>query len=164
VAGPLIHLLFKPEYAPSALLLAIGIWRAPLLTLAFLYRAALIAINRERDGVRLLVIGAVVSGPLVALMYGLFDLPGASGAIVLVAGLLGVAGYACLAREGRQPAWHHHLGRPLLASLVMVVVCLALAPVHVLLAVACGGLAYVAALAALGGLKRADVAAVLGRA
>ncbi|HEY2156379.1 MAG TPA: oligosaccharide flippase family protein, partial [Isosphaeraceae bacterium] len=164
LARPLVRLLFTAEYGPSALLLAVGIWRAPLLTLAFLYRAALIALNREKAGVRLLVIGAIASGPLVAVSYARFDLAGASGAIVLIAALLCIAGYACLAREGRQPAWHHHLARPLAASAVMVAVCLALKDVHVLLAVACGAVAYLASLAALGGLKRSDIAAVLGRA
>lgn len=163
LARPLVRLLFTPEYAPAALLLALGIWRAPLLTLAFLYRAALIALNRERVGVRLLVTGAIVSGPLVAVSYALFDLAGASGAIVLIAALLCVAGYVCLAREGRQPAWHHHLGRPLAASAVMVAACLALKDTHVLFAVAGGAVAYLASLAALGGLKGSDVSAVLGR-
>ena len=100
LARPLVHLLFTAEYGPSALLLALGIWRAPLLTLAFLYRAALIALNREKVGVRLLVTGAIASGPLVAVSYTLFDLAGASGAIVLIAAVLCIAGYACLAREG----------------------------------------------------------------
>ncbi len=164
LAGPLVRLLFTTEYALAAVLLAVGIWRAPLLTLAFFYRAALIALNREKEGVRLLVVGAIASGPLVGILYATFGLAGASGAIVLIAGLLCVAGYACLAREGRQPAWHHHLARPLAASAVMVAVCLALKDVHVLLAVVCGGLAYLTSLAAFGGLRRSDVAAVLGRA
>jgi O-antigen/teichoic acid export membrane protein len=164
LARPLVRLLFSAEYAPAALLLAVGIWRAPLLTLAFLYRAALIALNREKVGVRLLVVGAVASGPLVAGMYAVFDLPGASAAIVLIAALLCLAGYAFLAREGRQPAWHHHVGRPLVASAVMVAVCLALVDVHVLLAVACGALAYAVSLAALGGLRRSDLAALIRRA
>ena len=46
----------------------------------------------------------------------------------------------------------------------MVVACLALKDVHVLLAVAGGAVAYGLTLALLGGLKRSDIAAVLGRA
>lgn len=164
LSGPLVRLLFSAEYGQAPILLALGIWRAPLLTLAFLYRAALIALNRERVGVRLLVGGAVASGPLVAVSYSFFGLAGASGAIVVLAALLCLAGYVCLAREGRQPAWHHHLARPLGASAVMVAVCLGLKDVHVLLAVACGAVAYLASLAALGGLRKSDLAAVLGRA
>ena len=133
-----------------------------MLTLAFLYRAALIALNREKVGVRLLVTGAVASGPLVAPSAAVRP-AGAAGAIVVIRPCSASAGYACLAREGRQPAWHHHLGRPLAASAVMVAVCLALKDMHVLLAVACGAVAYLASLAALGGLRRSDIAAVLGR-
>jgi O-antigen/teichoic acid export membrane protein len=163
LAQPLVRLLFPTDYAPAALLLALGIWRAPLLTMAFLYRTALIALNREAVGVRLLVTGAITSGPLVGLLYWAFGLPGAAGATGLIALVLTVAGYACLAREGRSPAWHHHLSKPLAASAMMVAVCLALKDVHVLLAVGGGALAYAASLAALGGLRKEDVAAVLGR-
>jgi hypothetical protein len=72
--------------------------------------------------------------------------------ILLVGLALVLTGYGCLAREGRQPAWHHHLGRPLAASLVMVPVCLALQRYHVLLAVVGGAVTYIAMWLALGGL------------
>jgi hypothetical protein len=73
---------------------------------------------------------------------------------VLVVGLaLVLAGYGCLARESRQPAWHHHLARPLLASLAMVPVCLALKEHHVLLAVLGGAITYIVVWLALGGLR-----------
>src|SRR5262249_50902188 len=114
LAGPLVKLL-PQEDSGAAVLLALGIWRAPLLRLAFLYQATLIAVTREAVGVRLLLAGAAVSGPLVAICCRVFGLPGASLAVVLVAFGLVLAGYACLAQEGRQPAWHHHLWRPLAA-------------------------------------------------
>ncbi|HEX8203968.1 MAG TPA: oligosaccharide flippase family protein, partial [Isosphaeraceae bacterium] len=47
LAGPLVRFLFQEDYAGASPLLAVGIWRAPLLTLAFLYQGALIARNRE---------------------------------------------------------------------------------------------------------------------
>ena len=40
--------LLPLDYPDSALLLAVGIWRAPVLSLAFLYQAGLIAMNREQ--------------------------------------------------------------------------------------------------------------------
>ncbi len=163
LAGPLVRALLPKSYEEGALLLALGIWRAPLLTLAFLYQTTLIALNRETAGVRLLAAGAIGSGPLVAVMLGRFGLPGASASLVLVALVLVVIGYGCLAREGRQPAWHHHLARPLAASAVMVPACLFLLRWHVLLAVAGGAVAYVLALAAFGGLGRTELRAVLGR-
>jgi O-antigen/teichoic acid export membrane protein len=152
LAGPLIGFLLPQDYAGAGLLLALGIWRAPLLTLAYLYQSTLIAVNREVVGVRLLVGGAVVSGPLVALFCSLWGLPGASLAVLLIALGLVLAGYGCLAREGRQPAWHHHLGRPLAAATAMVPACLILQHWHVLAAVAGGAAAYAVAVTVLGGL------------
>jgi O-antigen/teichoic acid export membrane protein len=163
LAAPLVRFLLPESYAGASVLLALGIWRAPLLTLAFLYHTALIAQNRESAGVRLLAAGALGSGPLVALMVWNFGLTGAAFAIVVIALSLVVAGYGCLAREQRQPAWHHHLARPLLASLFMVPACLVLLRWHVLLAVIGGALAYVAALAAVGGLRLAEWKIVFGR-
>jgi O-antigen/teichoic acid export membrane protein len=162
LAGPLVQLL-PEEYGGAALLLAIGVWRAPLLTLAFLYQTTLIAVNRESIGVRLLLAGALGSAPLVALFCRLFGLPGASLAVVLIALGLVLAGYGCLAREGRQPAWHHHLGRPLLASMAMVPVCFILVHWHVLAAVAGGALAYAVALALLGGFRQPGIQLILAR-
>jgi O-antigen/teichoic acid export membrane protein len=153
LAEPLVRLL-PEDYAGAGLLLALGVWRAPLLILAFLYQTTLIALNRETVGVRSLVLAALGIGPLVALLRISFGLAGAAtGAILLGLGLV-LAGYGSLVREGRHPAWHHHLARPLAASLVMVPVCLALQRWHVILAVFGGALTYGAALLCLGGLHR----------
>ena len=162
LADLLVAAILPASYAGGGWLLALGIWRAPLLTLVFLYHTALIATNRESAGVWLLGAGAIGSGPLVAALLTLFGLPGASVGLGAVALVLAVAGYYCLAREGRQPIWHHHLGRPLIASLVMIPVCTTLAPVHLLAAIAGGALAYGITLAAIGGLRRDDLAVCLG--
>jgi O-antigen/teichoic acid export membrane protein len=152
LAGPLMHLLLKKHYDGAGLLLAVGIWRAPLLILAYLYQTTLIALNREAVGVRSLIAAAVVIGPLVAVLRMTFGLPGAAVGVLLVGLALVLTGYGCLVREGRQPAWHHHLARPLAASMVMVPVCLALQRYHVLLAVVGGAATYIAMWLALGGL------------
>lgn len=158
MARPLVAFLLPDEYAAAASVLAIAIWRAPLLTLAFLYQTALIALNREAAGVRLLALGAILTGPVVALT-GLPSGPtGVAAAVVAMALILVVAGYRLLAAEGCAPAWHHHLGKPLLACLAMIPVCLAVDHFlgsirsHALIAVAVGGFAYFAALAAIGGV------------
>jgi O-antigen/teichoic acid export membrane protein len=153
LAEPLVRLL-PEDYAGAGLLLALGIWRAPLLILAFLYQTTLIALNREAVGVRSLVLAALGIGPLVALMRVYFGLPWAAGAVILLGLGLVLAGYGCLAREGRQPAWHHHLARPLAASAAMVPVCLILVRWHVLLAVLGGALTYCLVLICLGGMAR----------
>lgn len=161
LAGPLVRWVLPPEYAGASLLLALGIWRAPLLTIAYLYQTALIALNREAASVRLLFAGAIGSGLLVTLLTWRLGLPGAAGGVVIVALALITAGYACLAREGRQPAWHHHLARPILASAAMAPACLYLSRWHVLAAVFGGAATYLLALAALGGLRRRDLLAIL---
>lgn len=153
LAEPLVRLL-PQDYAGAGLLLAIGIWRAPLLILAFLYQTTLIALNRESVGVRSLVLAALGIGPLVAVFRIFFGLPGATAAVLLLGFGLVVAGYGSLAREGRQPAWHHHLARPLAASLVMVLVCLVLQRWHVILAVIGGAVTYGLVLLAIGGIDR----------
>lgn len=153
LSGPLVRFLFQPSFEPAALLLAIGIWRAPLLMLAYLYQTTLIATNRESAGVRLLLVGALVSGPIVALFRLQFGLPGACAAVVAIALALAAAGYGRLRCEGRQPSWHHHLARPLIASFAMVPACLALKEIHVAAAVIGGAVVYLTVLTAVGGLR-----------
>ena len=114
-----------------------------MLILAYLYQTTLIALNRETVGVRTLVAGALVIVPWShSLRCTLRTFRAPLMACLLVGLGLVLAGYSCLAREGRQPAWHHHLARPGLASLAMIPVCLALKHYHVLLAVV-GGAVYV---------------------
>jgi hypothetical protein len=109
--------------------------------------------------VRTLVTGAIVILPLVALLrLSSLGLLGATIGVLLVGFGLVLAGYSCLAREGRQPAWHHHLARPVLASLVMIPACLALSRrYHVLWAVTGGAVTYVASWVALGGLRHTEL-------
>lgn len=151
LADKLTAFLLLPEYSHVGTLLAIGVWRAPLLTVAFLYQSALIALGRERGGVRLLVVGAAVTGPLVALGSRFFGLVGAISAATLSAFLLAAAGYHALAAAGCAPKRHHHLLRPIVACLVMAPVSLAASRLHVLAGVGLGGLAYAATLLAIGG-------------
>lgn len=154
LAEPLVGLLGSSDYDGAGLLLAVGIWRAPLLTVAFCYQTTLIALNRETVGVGSLVVAALGIGPLVYLMRCQFGLVGATAAVLIIGLALVVAGYQSLAREGRQPAWHHHLARPLLGSAAMIPVCLFLVRWHVVLAVVCGAATYGIVLVATGGLER----------
>ncbi len=154
LAEPLVGLLGSSDYDGAGLLLAVGIWRAPVLTVAFCYQTTLIALNRETVGVGSLVVAALGIGPLVYLMRTQFGLVGATAAVLIVGLMLVLAGFHSLAREGRQPAWHHHLGRPLIASLAMAPVCLFLVRWHVVPAVLGGALTYLLVLLATGGLDR----------
>ena len=163
LATPLVRTLLRADYEGSGVLLALLIWRAPLLSLAFLYQTALIALNRESAGVRLLLAGTASTLPLVAGALWLFGLPGAASASIVAGLALASAGYWRLAREGRQPSWHHHLARPLLAASAMVPVALLMARVHVLLGVLGGAGAYLMALVLLGGLRREDLRTIQGK-
>jgi hypothetical protein len=99
----------------------------------------------------------------VAVLCRFFGLPGASIAVLLIALGLVVAGYSCLAREGRQPAWHHHLARPLAAAAMMAPVCLLLARWHVAAGVAGGAVAYAVTLTAIGGVDLHQIGAIFCR-
>ncbi len=151
LAGPIVRFLFSSADG-SAVLLALGIWRAPLLGLAFLYQASLIAMNRESAGVRMVVWGSAASVPLIVMFHYVLGLPGASLAVLVVGLALVVAGYLTLAREGRAPSIHHHLGRPLVASAAMVLVCLYSSRIHVVAGVFAGAMTYLVVLAMIGGL------------
>jgi O-antigen/teichoic acid export membrane protein len=153
LAGPLVAWLLGESYAGAAPLLALEIWRAPLLSLAFLYQTSLIALNREALGVRLLLGGALGSIPLTVVLLALFGLLGAAVASIVTGLVLAAVGYARLCCEGRQPAWHHELGRPLLSALLMAGPCLLLARVHVVAAVLGGAFVYIVVAFALGPLK-----------
>jgi O-antigen/teichoic acid export membrane protein len=153
---PLTRFLLPAEYHETAgLLLAVGIWRAPVLSLAFLYQTSLIAMNRESEGVRLLVWGALGSAPMVAALRWWLGLPGASLGVLLIGLGLVAAGYMRLASRRCQPSGLY-LWRPLAASAVMALVCLAAVETHVLLAVLAGGVAYLVTLRLIGGLDLRD--------
>jgi O-antigen/teichoic acid export membrane protein len=152
LADPLVHFILPPKFQHTGLLLALGVWRVPVLSLAFLYQSSLIAMNRESAGIRLLVCGAICSTPMIAVFRWQLGLPGASLAVLLLGLGLVVAGYFRLCAERRHPSAHHHLIRPLLASAVMVPACLYGQRFHVVVAVGLGALAYLAVMKAVGGL------------
>jgi O-antigen/teichoic acid export membrane protein len=163
LSGPLVTWLLGANYSEAGPVLALEVWRAPLLSVAFLYQSALIALNRESVGVRVLLAGALASIPLTVALRSAFGLNGAAAASVITALLLAWTGYQRLRWEGRQPAWHHQLAKPVLAALAMTLACLSLVRWHVALAIAGGGLVYLTVIFALGGLRREELLALLGQ-
>ena len=98
----------------AALLLALGIWRAPLLSLAFLYQTALIALNRESAGRPAAGLAArSASAPLVAVARLAFGLAGGGGGRPADrAGPGGRPGMGAWPARGGSRPWHHHLAKP----------------------------------------------------
>jgi O-antigen/teichoic acid export membrane protein len=153
LADPLVAFILPPKFQHTGILLALGVWRVPVLSLAFLYQSALVAMNRESAGIRLLVCGALCSTPMIALFRWQTGLPGASLAVLLIGVGLVVAGYFRLCAERKQPSAHHHLVRPLLASVAMAPVCLYGQRFHVVVAVGLGAVVYLGVMKLIGGLN-----------
>ncbi|GAC1450034.1 MAG: flippase [Isosphaeraceae bacterium] len=153
LAEPILRFLVPTGHPGTGLLLAVGIWRAPLLCLAFLYQASLIAMNKETQGLRLLVCGSACSAPLIAFFQWRFGLIGAPWAVLLLSLGLVLSGYLCLHRGRCAPQAHHHLLRPLIASGAMVPIALLGLRVHVGFAILAGALGYAIVLKILGGME-----------
>jgi O-antigen/teichoic acid export membrane protein len=152
LADPLVKFLLPSGFHHSALLLAVGIWKAPLLSLAFLYQATLIAMNRESQGMRLLLWGSIFSAPLIAVFHWRLGLPGAAMAVLVIGLGLVAAGYSCLWDCRCRPPVHHHVARPAVASVFMIPACLLGLQVHVVVAVLAGALTYLLTMNLIGGL------------
>lgn len=153
LAEPLVRFILPADYPHSASLLAVGIWRAPVLSVAFLYQASLIAMNRESQGLRLLAWGSVCSAPLIAVFGWGFGLVGASTAVLAIGLVLVLVGYLGLRQGGCEPSAGHHVLRPLVASLAMAPVTLVSARLHVAVAVLAGAATYLVVLRLIGGLS-----------
>lgn len=163
LAPSLVALLLPASYGEAGLLLALGIWRAPLLTLAYLLQTKLVALNREATGAKSLLVAALVSVPLITVLRIGLGLPGAALAALLVAIGLLATGHLRMRMIGRAPSWAAHLRAPVLAVGVMIPVCWFLNEIHLVLAIAGGAIVYAVMLVVLGGVRWEDLDLVLGR-
>ncbi|MDX2036078.1 MAG: oligosaccharide flippase family protein [Isosphaeraceae bacterium] len=161
LAGPISGVLFPRDFEASAILLAVGIWRAPLLVIAFLYQGALIALNRESTASRYVYAAAAISPPAIAVGLFAFGLVGASAAMVVVSAGLLAAAYARLAAERRAPAWHHHVARPLAACAAMSAAAIPIARWSPAAAIVAGGVVYIVALFVTGAIDPVEIRALL---
>jgi hypothetical protein len=85
VSRYLIDLLFTMEFDEAWPLLAIGIWRVPLLAVSSIHITTLVATHREREGLRVLLRCVLVALPVVILMHFWRGLIGTSCSMVFVA-------------------------------------------------------------------------------
>ncbi|MEI7920395.1 MAG: lipopolysaccharide biosynthesis protein [Planctomycetota bacterium] len=84
VSRYVIDTIFTMEFDEAWPLLAIGIWRVPLLAVSSIHITTLVASHREREGLRVLVKCVIVALPMVIFMHFWKGLIGTSCAMVCV--------------------------------------------------------------------------------
>jgi O-antigen/teichoic acid export membrane protein len=101
-SGPIVGFLFSADFADAAPLLAIGIWRVPIMVVGSIHLTALVATHREREGVRILSGCLAVAVPLVIVAHANFGLEGTACAMVAASLLTALStGVAVHSRAGR---------------------------------------------------------------
>lgn len=85
-----IDTLFSLEFDRAWPLLAIGVWRVPLLAINSIHIATLVASHREREGFRILARCILIAVPVVLVMHAWRGLVGTMCAMVFVAFMITV--------------------------------------------------------------------------
>ncbi len=162
IAEPLTILLYTDEFLPSAPLLRILIWTVPLLFLAELMGALIMALKQEKAGARINIVNALIS---VALNLALVPTVGAMGAALATLSGRGirVAQYwrllgseLLVGKQGRE------LLRVVLAAGAMGAVLFLLRQQHLLLLIGVGALLYCAFLFAFRAIEPQELGHLLG--
>ncbi len=160
LAPALIRFLYTDAYQQSATVLRIVIWVLPFMFLTEFYGYYLTAIHRERKAGRaaLIMAGTNVALNLVCLpRFGVW----AAAIITVITELVFLAQYLWMLRDrGSISALARLLWRPVLASGVMAVALVALPHPSLLLAIAVGAIVYGGTFLLLGGVSRAELAAL----
>lgn len=162
-AGPLLVLLFGPEYedaAPAFRLLALSIG---VVFIHSLQANLFIAANRTRLLAAISTAAAILNIVLNLVLIPRYGIEGAGGATLLSELAVWVAGFPAMRRLGVLPSLRPAL-RPLAATLVMsVAVWLLAGVVPLIVRIGIGALVYGSALAAVGGIPRTLLRQVLTR-
>ncbi|MCZ7543594.1 MAG: oligosaccharide flippase family protein [Anaerolineae bacterium] len=166
VAAPLLDFAYQGAYPESAPVLAALLW-----SLVFLYPGAVLAQMLIVEGrqARVMALRALSAGLAVALHVALIALLGHIGPAVAIvaiqAVLIGLAAWWLRARIARLGLGAYFF-RVVISAAVMAAACALLRDTHVLLLIGAAATVYGAALVAVGGVRREDVAllrAALGR-
>ncbi|HXF94913.1 MAG TPA: flippase [Gemmatimonadales bacterium] len=153
LAGPIVSLLYGPDYAPAGLPFALLVWSIPLCLARDVPIMALLAEGRERAVFRLTALAAVVSTLLNLALIPRFGLLGAALATILTeTGRLGFA-LGAARRLGYELPGLRRFARAAGAGVLMAVLLQLLGPRSLLLAVPLGAAGYGLGLLALGGLR-----------
>lgn len=153
LARPIIDLVFGGGYGPAAPALAILIWSIPVGLLRDLPVVALMARGREGTILRLTGVAAALNLLLNLVLVPRYGIAGAAVATLITETARMWIFVVAARRLGFRPPSPRRYLRPLGAAAVMAGALLLLGPRHALVSVAGGGVAYVAALSALGGIS-----------
>ena len=155
LAGPIIGLVFGGDYAPSGPALALLIWSVPIAILRDLPVTALMSRGLERKILRLTGQAAVVNLVLNLALVPALGIRGAAIATVateVVRMALAIAAARPFGFRGPSLARY---ARPVAAAAAMALALHLAGDRSALIAVPAGAIVYVAALGALGGIRRA---------
>ncbi len=153
LAGPIMRLVFGPAYEPSVLALQVLVWAIPLGLLRDIPIVALMSRERESHILRLTGVATALYLLLNLILIPTLGIIGAAiASVVTEAGRMALA-FVLVRREGFGAPRFSRLWRTAIASGAMGTGLLALPAGEVWMAVPIGAALYVAALAALGGVR-----------
>jgi O-antigen/teichoic acid export membrane protein len=158
--GPVVGLIFGGEFRGTGRYLSMGIARAPIFVMAYLYMTTLVALNRESRGVWIQVAAAISAVVLVCMGRWLMGPEGAILGMLATGVGVWVAGYWSLRELGRAPGWHHHVWRPIVAGFLMWVVGVRSEGMGLALGMLLSVVCYVVVLVGLGGIGLGELLAI----
>jgi len=111
----IVRALFTAEFQEASPLLAIGIWRVPLMAMGSIHMTALVATHRERLGLAIMSGCLAIALPVVILSHTVYGLEGTAAAMLFTAALAsfatGIAVYRKSDADRRYEAIPHIQGR-----------------------------------------------------
>ena len=159
LAGPIIAFIYGAEYSHSAVILRIMLLYFLITPLNSIYGYGLVAMNREREFLRIITLTSFVNVLCIFIFGLLMKGPGAAIALVVSESIGVVLMYRLLRRYVRFKTLTHAV-KPLLAALCMGIVLYAVAGWHVIVAVFIGAGVYVSMLFVLRGFTLGEIASI----
>ncbi len=159
LAGPIIAFIYGAEYSSSAAILRIMLLYFLITPLNSIYGYGLVAMNREREFLRVIALTSFVNVLLIFVIGLLMKGLGAAIALVVSESISAVLMYRLLRGHVRFRTVTHAI-KPLLAALCMGIVLYAVIGWHVIVAVLIGAGVYVSMLFVLRGFTLGDLLSV----
>ncbi len=162
LAGPLMRMIFGPEYGGGAAALAILIWIVPTASLRVLYRVTLMSHGLQRLNLWLAFCAVAVNVGLNVALIPRFGILGSAAASVTSEILLLLISFGAVTRRVAPLPLAKHLIGPALMCLPMAAFLLWFPGLHVAACVAAGFLIYMASGAVFGTLDLREISALAG--